>query len=73
MSKANFCSLVVSSLIATESFVVLKFSLYGIFRLILPLLPKASLDYGVAELLVGGRGVGRSLAVGRVVQQPRST
>jgi NADH-ubiquinone oxidoreductase chain 4 len=33
--------------------IVLKLSLYGIFRLILPLLPKASLDYTYIVYLVG--------------------
>jgi NADH-ubiquinone oxidoreductase chain 4 len=33
--------------------IVLKLSLYGIFRLILPLLPKASLDYTYVVYLIG--------------------
>ena len=33
--------------------IVLKLSLYGIFRLILPLLPKASLDYTYIVFLIG--------------------
>jgi NADH-ubiquinone oxidoreductase chain 4 len=33
--------------------IVLKLSLYGIFRLILPLLPKASLDYTYIVYLIG--------------------
>jgi NADH-ubiquinone oxidoreductase chain 4 len=33
--------------------IVLKLSLYGIFRLILPILPKASLDYSFIVFLIG--------------------
>ena len=33
--------------------IVLKLSLYGILRLILPLLPKASLDYTYVVYLIG--------------------
>lgn len=33
--------------------IVLKLSLYGIFRLILPLIPKASIDYGYLVYLLG--------------------
>jgi NADH-ubiquinone oxidoreductase chain 4 len=33
--------------------IVLKLSLYGIFRLILPILPKASLDYSYVVFLIG--------------------
>ena len=33
--------------------IVLKLSLYGIFRLILPILPKASLNYSYIILMIG--------------------